>query len=87
MRSTRATAAIERLKQRSGNPKYSMVRTASGLFYLVLPDAEGGAPVRLSDALEQDAFVSFVNGFGPQTPKRVTKMDEAFSRQLVKKTE
>jgi hypothetical protein len=35
MRSTRASAALERLKRRSGDSRYSMVRQADGLFYLV----------------------------------------------------
>jgi hypothetical protein len=84
MRSTRATAAVERLKARSGNGQYSMVRTAEGLFYLVLaPDA--GAPEKLSDSLEQDAFVKFVDAFGPQKPRRISKLDTAFEKQLKKK--
>ena len=82
MRSTRATAAVERLKVRSGNRLYSMVRTVDGLFYLVLPDTAGGSPNKLGEALELDAFVSFVNTLGPQVPKRLTKMDVAFERQL-----
>ncbi len=84
MRSTRATAAVERLKTRSSNAQYSMVRTADSLFYLVLGGGDG-APEKLSEALELDTFVKFVDGFGPQVPKRVTKMDLAFERQLVKK--
>jgi len=84
MRSTRATAAVERLKARSGNEQYSMVRTANGLFYLVLNS--GTTPSeRLSDSLELEAFVTFVNAFGPQVPRRVTKQDAAFEKQLAKK--
>lgn len=84
MRSTRATAAVERLKARSGNEQYSMVRTADGLFYLVLNS--GTTPSeRLSESLELDAFVTFVNAFGPQVPRRVTKQDAAFEKQLAKK--
>ncbi|CAN5300939.1 hypothetical protein BH11PSE11_BH11PSE11_11060 [soil metagenome] len=81
MRSTRATAAVERLKRRSGNAQYSLVRTAEELFYLVL----GVPPARQSEALELDAFVKFVDAFGPQTPKRVSKLDLAFESQLRKK--
>jgi hypothetical protein len=33
-RATRATSAVDRLKVRSGNPKYSMSRTGSGHFFL-----------------------------------------------------
>ncbi len=84
MRSTRATAAVERLKARSGNEQYSMVRTADGLFYLVL-NSGTTPPERLSDSLELDAFVKFVNAFGPQVPRRVTKQDAAFEKQLTKK--
>lgn len=81
MRSTRASAAVERLKRRSGNAQYSMVRTADNLFYLV----QGTPAVRQCDALGLDEFVRFVDGFGPQTPKRVSKLDVAFASQLVKK--
>jgi hypothetical protein len=84
MRSTRATAAIERLKARSGSDAYSMVRTAGELFYLA-EISDDGAVERLSEPLELDAFVAFVNGYGPQTPKRVSKLDIAFEKQLQRK--
>ncbi|NRR32173.1 hypothetical protein HSX11_18510 [Oxalobacteraceae bacterium] len=80
-RATRATSALDRLKQRSGNPRYSMARTAAGLFFL--SDAPGGAP--LCAPLELDDFVAFVNAQGPQTPRRVSKLDVAFEKQLSKK--
>ncbi|MES2077193.1 MAG: hypothetical protein V4462_16390 [Pseudomonadota bacterium] len=80
-RSTRATSAVDRLKARSGNPKYSMSRTGSGLFFLT--EAPGGPP--LCAPLELDDFVAFVNGHGPQTPRRVSKLDVAFEKQLNKK--
>jgi hypothetical protein len=32
-------------------------------------------------------FVAFVNAYGPQTPKRVSKLDIEFSKQLTKKSE
>ena len=80
-RSTRATAAIDRLKVRSGNPKYTMSRTGSGLFFLT----EGPGLPPLCAPLELDEFVAFVNGLGPQTPKRVSKLDVAFEKQLNKK--
>ena len=85
MRSTRATAAIERLKRRSGDSGYSMVRNADGLFYLVRA-SDTGSLEKLSEPLEQDDFVNFVNGVGPQTPRRITKMDAAFEKQLNRKT-
>lgn len=84
MRSTKASAALERLKSRSGNASYSMVRTADGMFFLVSSEG-GGAPAKLSEALEMDAFVAFVNAYGPQTPKRVSKLDVAFESQLTRK--
>jgi hypothetical protein len=80
-RATRATSAIDRLKSRSGNAKYSMSRTANGLFFLT--DGPGNPP--LCAPLELDDFVAFVNGLGPQTPKRVSKLDIAFEKQLSKK--
>jgi len=84
MRSTRASAAVDRLKRRSGNPDYSMVRSADGLFYLT-EMTESGDMQRLSPSLEQDAFIEFVNAYGPQTPKRVSKLDVAFEKQLGRK--
>lgn len=84
MRSTRAAAAVERLKVRSGNKQYSMVRSASGLFHLTLASGMEPAAV-LSKPMELDAFVTFVNAFGPQTLKRVSKLDVAFEKQLMKK--
>ncbi|MBJ7309406.1 hypothetical protein ACFOLJ_08950 [Rugamonas sp. CCM 8940] len=80
-RSTRATSAVDRLKVRSGNAKYSMSRTGGGLFFLT--EAPGGPP--LCAPLELDDFVAFVNGHGPQTPRRVSKLDVAFEKQLNKK--
>ena len=84
VRSTRATAAVERLKARSGNPDYAMVRSAAGLFCLVLGSATEPAS-RLGDLLPLDDFVVFVNGFGPQIPRRMTKADAAFEKQLMPK--
>jgi hypothetical protein len=83
MRATRATAAIERLKARSGNNQYAMVRTAVNLFYLIL---NSNPAEKLCPPMEMDEFVKFVNGFGPQIPKRVSKLDVAFEKQLTKKT-
>jgi flagellar basal body rod protein FlgF len=84
MRSTRASAAVDRLKRRSGNPDYSMVRSADGLFHLTMM-TDSGDMERLSPSLEQDAFVEFVNAYGPQTPKKVSKLDVAFEKQLARK--
>jgi hypothetical protein len=80
-RSTRATSAIDRLKVRSGNTKYTMSRTGSGHFFLT----EGPGLPPLCAPLELDDFVAFVNSLGPQTPKRISKLDVAFEKQLTKK--
>jgi hypothetical protein len=80
-RSTRASAAVERLKKRSGNEGYSMARTGDGLFFL---SEKPGSPA-LCAPLELDEFVAFVNGLGPQVERRVSKHDVAFEKQLVKK--
>lgn len=89
MRTTRASAAIDRLKRRSGDNNYSMIMTQNGLFSLVLSSVEpvGEKPVaksRLCEPMPMDDFVIFVNAYGPQTPKRVSKLELAFSEQLAK---
>ena len=81
MRSTRATAAIERLKLRSGNKRYSMARTGNELFFLT----EGPGTPALCAPLELDEFVAFVNAVGPQKARRVSKLDVAFEQQLTRK--
>jgi hypothetical protein len=81
MRTTRASSAIERLKTRSGNPRYAMVLAASGQFALI-ENAGSAPPARLSEWMDMDEFVKFVNAFGPQTPRRVSKLDVAFEKQL-----
>lgn len=80
-RSTRASTAVERLKERTGNPGYSMARTGEGLFFL--SEAPGEPP--LCEPLELDDFVAFVKKLGPQEVRRVSKYDVAFEKQLVKK--
>ena len=96
MRSTRASAAIDRLKKRSGNDNYSMAMSSNGLFSLVLskavpsglasdqPMASNPKPDRLCEPMPMDDFVSFVNAYGPQLPKRVSKLDVAFNEQLTR---
>ena len=79
-RATRATTALDRLKVRTGNPKYSMARTGAGHFFLT----EGGGPP-LCAPLELDEFVAFVNAISPGPPRRVSKLDIAFEKQLTKK--
>ena len=81
VRSTRASAAVERLKRRTGTTSYSMARTGDGLFFL---SERPGAPP-LCPPLELDDFVSFVDGLGPQPEKRISKHDAAFEKQLVRK--
>lgn len=80
-RSTRASTAVERLKQRTGNTSYSMARTGDGHFYL--SEAPGSPP--LCPPMELDDFVAFVKGLGPQEQPRISKNDLAFEKQLVKK--
>lgn len=84
MRSTRASAAIDRLKRRSDNPNYSMTMNSGAMFSLVLPN-EAGDTTRLCEPMMLEEFVVFVNAYGPQTPKRVSKLEVEFSKQLVKK--
>jgi hypothetical protein len=80
-RSTRASAAVERLKRRTGVTSYSMARTGAGHFFL---SEKPGAPP-LCAPLEMDDFVTFVDSLGPQPEKRMTKNDIAFEKQLVRK--
>ena len=81
MRSTRASAAVERLNDRCPGEQYSLVRGSDGLFHLVAVDEEG-RQTRASDPMEQDDFVRFVDTLGPQTPQRVSKQDQEFEAQL-----
>lgn len=83
MRSTRASAAVARLNERSNGHHYTMVLTSDGLFKLREKLEEGDNEV--SAAMALDDFVRFVNSMGPQETRRVTKNDAAFARQLVKK--
>jgi|LauGreDrversion2_2_1035103.scaffolds.fasta_scaffold03718_2 hypothetical protein len=88
MRSTKASSAVERLNKR-GEQTYSMGTNGKGLFWLAQPStnqpAENGASTKLCEPMTMDDFVVFVNGFGPQIVKRVSKLDIEFSKQLVKK--
>lgn len=80
-RATRATSAIDRLKSRTGNQKYSMSVTGSGHFSL----SEGAGNPPLNAPMELDEFVAFVNSIAPLAPKRISKLDIAFEKQLIKK--
>jgi len=84
MRSTRATAAIDRLNVRAGSRQYSMARTSDERFILLQRTPENPAE-KLCEALDLDSFVQFVNAYGPQKPKRVSKLDVAFEKQLKQK--
>lgn len=77
-RSTKASNALARLKERSGNPSYSMTVTGTGHFYLT----EGPGQPPLCPPMELDDFVAFVNAQGPQKARRVSKLDVAFEKQL-----
>ena len=79
MRSTRATSAIERLKERTGQRLYTMARTGDELFFLT--EGPGCAPARRGTR----RLCAFVNGLGPQKACRVSKLDVAFEKQLTKK--
>ena len=84
MRSTKASAAVERLKRRSGSALYSMSCRSDGLFSLHIISATGQSePV--GTALPMDEFVDFVNALVPQKPKPESKLDAAFRTQLSKK--
>jgi hypothetical protein len=85
MRSTRATSAVERLNSRSGDLRYSMVRTSGELFYLV-QNAGAATPIKLCEPMTLEDFAQFVNAYGPQKPKRISKLDVAFEKQLGPRT-
>lgn len=83
MRSTRATAAIARLNERSEGHQYTMALTGNGL--LILRERVAGADRALSAALGLDEFVQLVDAMGPKKEVRITKSEAAFMKQLVKK--
>lgn len=61
-----------------------MILSSSGMFSLVLPNNTGLSD-RLCEPMLMDEFVAFVNAYGPITPKRISKLDVAFQKQLAKK--
>ena len=85
MRSTRAASALTRLNARSGDRQYVLTSTRDGLFYLSEWVGDETRPV--TEPCGLDAFVALVNSMGPQTPKRMTKNDIAFQKQLNKKAD
>jgi len=82
MRTTRAIHAVERLKTRTGNPLYAAISLSGGLFYLV--DKSGGNDKKVSDPLTLEDFVKFVDAYGPQKPRKASKLDLAFEEQIKK---
>lgn len=80
-RSTKASYAVLRLKERSNQAPYSMVSMPDGRFFLTLarPDA---SVETVCEPLEIDAFVSFVNGINKLAPKKVSKLEQAFDAKL-----
>lgn len=83
MRSTRATAAVARLNQRSEGRHYFMVMTGNGQF--ILRERLEGGDKDVAEALPLDDFVKLVDATGPQKSPRMTKNDVAFARQLIRK--
>jgi hypothetical protein len=84
MRSTKASAAVTRLNARDPAYRYSMGMTASGFFYLLRAE-EGKSPERISGDLTMEEFVALANSTGPQKKVKISKFDQAFEKQLVKK--
>ncbi len=84
MRSTRVTAAVARLNQRSDGRCYVMVMTGNSQFVLRERLPEGDQDI--GQALPLDEFVQLVDATGPQIKPRQTKNDLAFARQLVRKS-
>jgi hypothetical protein len=82
MRTTRAIHAVERLKARSANPQFAAISLSGGLFYLV--DKSSGVDKKVSDPLTLDDFVKFVDAYGPQKPRKASKLDIAFEEQIRK---
>ncbi|MGN6087521.1 hypothetical protein [Trinickia sp.] len=80
MRGTRAISAVQKLKERTGNPHYAAIGMPGGLFRLV--DRATGIELPLSEPLPLDAFVAFVDAMSPAKPKRVSKLDVAFEAQI-----
>jgi len=86
MRSTKASTAIARLNRRTENSMYLMGATGGGLFYL-MRTAETGVTETLSEPMGLEEFVRFVDAYGPQKPRKISKLDAAFEKQLIRKTQ
>ncbi|MDB5793953.1 MAG: hypothetical protein JWR25_332, partial [Noviherbaspirillum sp.] len=72
--------AVARLNERDPDHRYSLGMTASGLFHLLR--SSGKTAEKISADLPLDEFVEFANRTGPQKKVRVSKLDEAFEKQL-----
>ncbi len=83
-RSTKAAHAVNRLRERSNNAPYSMVSLADGRFSLTLANLEqpDELPASVSDAMEIDEFVAYVNNLHKQAPKKASKLDVAFEKKI-----
>jgi hypothetical protein len=81
LRTTRAAAALERLKERSQEAGYSMTHLSDGRFALTLDGSRIGEP------LELDHFVAFVNAIAKGPPKRVSKFEREFDEKLARSRE
>ncbi|MGN6389995.1 MAG: hypothetical protein ACTHL1_10815 [Burkholderiaceae bacterium] len=81
MRTTKASAAVNRLNARDHDHEYSMSMSGDGLFRLLR--ATGDAPPEtISEPLPLEEFVALANRTGPQKAVKVSKLDAAFERQL-----
>jgi len=82
-RSTKAAYAVNRLRERS-NAAYSMVSLADGRFSLTLANLEqpDELPASVSEAMEMDEFVAYVNSLQKLAPKKASKLDVAFEKKL-----
>ncbi len=76
MRTTRASAAVDRLKARTGEAGYSLIHQGDGNLALSLDGK------RIGEALELDSFVAFVNNLHKGPPKRVSKIEREFDEKL-----
>ncbi len=76
MRTTRASAAVDRLKARTGEAGYSLIHQGDGNLALSLDGK------RIGEAQELDAFVLFVNNLHKGPPKRVSKIEREFDQKL-----
>lgn len=80
-RTTKASNAVLRLKQRSTDASYSMVNMSDGRFYLIRSN-ENGETEKISEPLEIDSFVQFVNNLHKQAPRKLSKFDIAFEEKI-----